>query len=282
MSEQNFDLVDTTLRDGEQTAGVIFSAEDKLRILKVMEETGIRWIEAGIPAMGGEEQSLLKEMLAMNLNANLIAWNRAVAEDVKSSLECGFSFIHVSVPISDINIRYKLQKDRNWVLSRLENTLRLIRSYGASVLIGAEDASRADKDFFLKVAELGYRYGAIRIRYADTVGCLNPFTTKEVFDYLVKRSFLPIEFHGHNDFGLAAANSLAAYLSGADYVSATVTGIGERAGNACLEELVLALDRLYGYDMKMKAAPLRKLTRLVEQASGHRIYQYRPAIGRMA
>lgn len=277
-----FDLVDTTLRDGEQTAGVAFSANHKLRILNAMKETGIRWIEAGIPAMGEEEQFLLKKMLARKGNTNLIAWNRAVTEDIKASLDCGFTFIHVSVPISDINIRYKLNKDRDWVLSRLEDMLKLIRSYGASILIGAEDASRADQDYFLKIADLGYRYGAIRIRYADTIGCLNPFTVKENFDYLVKRCSLPIEFHGHNDFGLAAANSLAAYRSGVAFVSATVTGIGERAGNACLEELVLALDKLYGYDLNISAAPMKKLTRLVAQASGHKIYGYRPAIGKMA
>ncbi len=277
----DFDLVDTTLRDGEQTAGVAFSFNDKLRILNAMEETGIRWIEAGIPAMGEEEQFLLREMLARKGNTNLIAWNRAVTEDVMASLDCGFSFIHISVPISDINIRYKLNKDRDWVFSRLENMLKLIHSYGASILIGAEDASRADQDYFLKIADLGYRYGAIRIRYADTVGCLNPFTVKKNLDYLVKRCPLPIEFHGHNDFGLAAANSLAAYRSGVAFVSATVTGIGERAGNACLEELVLALDKLYGYDLNMSAVPMKKLTRLVEHASGHKIYGYRPAIGKM-
>jgi|GEM_PF-3527634 len=261
-----FELVDTTLRDGEQTAGVVFGAEEKVEMVRLLNRIGIHWIEAGIPAMGAEEQVILKEMLKANRSAGMIAWNRADIGDVEKSIVCGFEYIHISLPVSDFHINYKLKKSREWVLSRLKEILKYTKSAGAKVLVGAEDASRSDNEFFLRYADTAAEGGAIRIRYADTIGCMEPFKVAETFQALVMRCPLPIEFHGHNDFGLAVANSVAAYQSGVPYVSVTSTGIGERAGNSCLEDFAGAMSAICRCPLHLNLAYLPRLTEIVRNA----------------
>lgn len=235
-------IVDTTLRDGEQAAGIVFSAPEKLAIAKALDDTGVQWIEAGVPAMGQEEQEAMKLILAAPLKATVFAWNRARSEDIMASVECGFSFLHISIPISDLHIYHKLKTSRERVLKQLEETVHLAKSFGCQVSIGAEDASRSSAEQFLQVAELAARLGALRIRYADTIGCLDPFKTYEQIAAVSKLCPIPIEFHGHNDFGLATANTLAACQAGSQYISTTIAGIGERAGNASMEEVIQALN----------------------------------------
>lgn len=266
MENVRFEFVDTTLRDGEQTAGIVFSSEEKLEMIRVLNRIGIGWIEAGIPAMGREEQEVLKEMLRVNQSAKMIAWNRAEIGDIAKSIACGFEYVHMSLPISDFHIHCKLRKSREWVLDRLREALQYARSEGVQLIVGAEDASRADREFFLKYADVAASNGAIRIRYADTVGCLEPFGAAEVFADLAGRCPLPIEFHGHNDFGLAVANSLAAYRSGLPCVSVTSAGIGERAGNACLEDLAGAVAHVCHKPPELHLEHLPALTSIVAGA----------------
>jgi len=273
MSEKQAILVDTTLRDGEQAAGVVFTAEDKLNIALALDETGISWIEAGTPAMGDEEQEAMQYLLSAPLKATLFSWNRAVKADIQASLDCGFSFLHISVPVSDFHIGQKLGKERAWVLARLRESMELIRSFGCSFSVGAEDASRADPEFFLQVADLAAGLGARRIRYADTIGCLDPFGTLQAMKYLLPLCPLPIEFHGHNDFGLATANTLAAFRAGVDFGSTTVLGLGERAGNADFAQVVKALKKFLACDAGIDGTKLGRLTKVVAKASG------RPAFG---
>ncbi len=261
-------MVDTTLRDGEQSAGLIFSAAEKAAIAKALDEAGVFAIEAGIPAMGKDEQFALREILAHNLKAQVIAWNRASREDIQASIDCGFVFIHISVPVSDLHINYKLKKSREWVLRELKDSLAYARSFGCRVFAGAEDASRADEGFFLRVAETAAAIGAERIRYADTVGCLEPFKTHEIMQRLKSRCALPIEVHLHNDFGLATANAVAAVQAGIGLVSVTVGGIGERAGNASLEQVMAALTNLHGVRTGIKRAKIPELAGIVSRACG--------------
>lgn len=277
-STEAFEIIDTTLRDGEQAAGVVFSAEEKIEIAIALDKAGINYIEAGIPAMGEKERNTLKTLLSLPLKANLIAWNRAEVKDIKLSIDCGFSNIHVSLPISDLHMHYKLRKNREWVLEQLKIVLQLVKSSGCTATVGAEDASRADTEFFLEFSDIASKYGAERIRYADTVGCLDPFNTYERMKELVNRASLPIEFHGHNDFGLATANTLSAFKAGSQFASVTLCGIGERAGNADLEELVNFLKIKEKYDCGINLEQLKALSDLVVKASGRNRFYYKEHI----
>lgn len=264
---QAVQLVDTTLRDGEQAAGVVFSTEEKINIALALDQAGVKWIEAGTPVMGPEEQEALRAILGLGLRATIIAWNRVVKEDIEASVACGFSFIHISAPVSDLHIKQKLRKSREWVLAELQQVLTLARSYGCQFSVGAEDASRADPEFFLRIAEIAGKFGACHIRYADTIGCLAPLFVHEKLRYLIGRCPLPIEFHGHNDFGLATANTLAAVKAGALLASTTVLGLGERAGNANMEQVVTALRRFGNYTTGIHVDKLPTLNELVGKAA---------------
>lgn len=259
-------VVDTTLRDGEQTAGLVFSIEEKVKIAKALDRAGIYAIEAGIPAMGPEEQEAMQAILSLGLKAQVIAWNRASLQDIRLAVNCGFSCIHISVPVSDLHIQYKLRKGREWVLETLKDSLEYARSFGCRVFAGAEDASRADPEFFLQVAEVASRAGAERIRYADTVGCMDPFRIYDCMSGLASRCALPIEVHLHNDFGLATANTVSSIRAGVSFVSVTVGGIGERAGNASLEKLVEVMSGLGNFDTGIDRRKIPGLTGLVQRA----------------
>ncbi|HEY3423676.1 MAG TPA: homocitrate synthase, partial [Negativicutes bacterium] len=232
-----------------------------------------------VPAMGEEEQEALKLILAAPLTAKVIAWNRAVKEDIMASIHCGFSFVHISVPVSDLHIQKKLCKSREWVIANLRESILLAQSYGCTVSVGAEDASRADLEFILQVADVAAKLGAIRIRYADTVGCLDPFTTHAMMSELLPRCPLPLEVHMHNDFGLATANTLAAVEAGVHLASTTIAGIGERAGNAAMEEVVSALHSLYDVTTGINVEAFKTLSELVMQASKRNIFPYKSIIG---
>lgn len=272
-------IVDTTLRDGEQSPGIVFSAQDKLMIATALDQAGVAFIEAGVPIMGEEEQEAMKLILSAPLNAKVIAWNRAFKKDILASVACGCSFVHISVPVSDLHIQQKINKSREWVIAQLKESIGLAISCGCTVTVGAEDASRADMEFFLQVADVAAKLGAIHIRYADTVGCLTPFAVQDIFQKLIPRCPLPIEVHMHNDFGLAAANTVVALNAGVALASTTVSGIGERAGNAGLEEVVTALHCLYGIDTGIDIGSFKSLSELVMECSNRSIYPYKPVVG---
>ena len=278
-STRTIEIVDTTLRDGEQSPGIVFSAPDKLMIATALDQAGVHWIEAGVPAMGEEEQEAMKLILSAPLKAKVIAWNRASRSDILASVACGFSFLHISVPVSDLHIEQKLNKSREWVLDQLEQSILLAKSFGCTVSVGAEDASRANREYFLQVAEVAAKMGAIRIRYADTVGCLHPVLVHDIFTDIAPRCPLPIEVHMHNDFGLANANTLVALHAGAVLASATIAGIGERAGNAALEEVVSGMQVIYDIHTDIDVGAFSSLGNLVMQICGRELFPYKPVVG---
>ncbi len=260
-------IVDSTLRDGEQAPGVVFNLQEKVTIAKLLDRLGVYQIEAGIPIMGEVEQAAIKAIAGLGLTNRVSTWNRLLLADIRASLDCGIRDLHISAPVSDIHISYKLAKSRQWVLDCLKRALRYAADYGCRVTVGAEDASRADESFLLELALLAREMGAERLRYCDTVGVMTPFALSLAIGRLQEKSGIEIEFHGHNDFGLATANSLTAVTAGVRYIDTTIGGLGERAGNASLEELAGALKGTCGIDLGLNKKLLRVLGRYVARGA---------------
>lgn len=272
-------IVDTTLRDGEQTAGVVFSNQEKLRIARLLDELGVHQIEAGIPVMGGDEQRAIKDIVRLGLNASIMGWNRAVISDIEASLACGVDAVAISISTSDIHIEHKLQTTREDVLARMVKATEFAKQSGVYISVNAEDASRSDMDFLIQFAKEAKRAGANRLRYCDTVGILEPFTTYERISNLIEKVGIDIEMHTHNDFGMATANALAGVKAGATHVGVTVNGLGERAGNAALEEVVMALKHLADTDLSFTTERFVEVSEYVARASGRILPAWKAIVG---
>jgi homocitrate synthase NifV len=280
---ENIIINDTTLRDGEQTAGIVFSADEKLLIAKMLDETGVDEIEAGIPIMGGDEKSAVKKINESGLNAKIIGWNRAMTEDIYASLDIGLKFIHVSVPISKIHIEYKLKKNFEYVKNNLINLLKILNKEGVKYSVGGEDSSRADLETIIEIMKIAENEGAYKFRYSDTVGILNPLKIYEdilKIKNVGKFKNILIEIHTHNDFGMAAANSIAALKAGADSVSGSISGIGERAGNCALEEVIGYLNFIESRKIKFDFIKAKKLAKFIAKITKRKIPVYKPIFGR--
>ncbi|MCL4425562.1 MAG: homocitrate synthase [Firmicutes bacterium] len=272
-------IVDTTLRDGEQTAGVVFAKSEKIRIAQMLDEVGVDQIEVGIPVMGGEEMEAVKAIARLGLRASLMAWNRAVVSDVEASLACGVDAVAISISTSDIHIQHKLKASRQWVLDATARAVELAKRNGLYVSANAEDASRTDPYFLAEFIRVARQAGADRIRYCDTVGILDPFRTCDLVKELIYTQGIDIEMHTHNDLGMATANALAGVRAGATYVGVTVNGLGERAGNAALEEVVMALKYTMDLDLGLDTRRFRELSEYVARASDREIPPGKAIVG---
>jgi homocitrate synthase NifV len=270
---------DTTLRDGEQTAGVVFANDEKIHIAKMLDKVGVHQIEAGIPAMGGDEKDAIKAITSLNLNCSILGWNRAVISDIDDSIECGVDAVAISISASDIHIEHKLRKSREWVLDSVKTSVEHAKKYNLYVSVNAEDASRADMEFLLQFARTARDLGADRMRYCDTLGILDPFETFMRVKTIIDIVGIDVEMHTHNDFGMAIANAIAGVKAGATYINTTINGLGERAGNAAFEEFVMALKYLENVDLGIDTRLFRGLSEYVAIASDRFIPTWKPIVG---
>lgn len=267
MQTKQLIIDDTTLRDGEQSAGVAFSLEEKLAIAQQLNKIGVPELEIGIPAMGAEERESIQAITQLNLQAHLVVWSRMRSDDLACCRGLKVQMVDLSMPVSDIQIDRKLGKNRDWVLQEIDRQVKNALNEGFEVCVGGEDASRADLDFLCRVSETAQKAGAHRFRFADTLGIMEPFGVRDHFTKLRQVTDLELEIHAHDDLGLATANTLAAILGGATHANTTVHGLGERAGNAALEEVVMGLHHLYQLDTGINLKNYQQLSDLVAAAA---------------
>ncbi|MDG3085017.1 homocitrate synthase [Vibrio hannami] len=271
---------DTTLRDGEQSPGVAFNTEEKLAIALNLESVGVQELEIGVPAMGEAEQETMSVIAASLTRAKTMGWCRMTDQDLNSASGLGLDWVDVSIPVSKQQIRSKLGFDSDKAyFAHGERYLKQAVELGVDVCVGMEDASRADLDFMLRLTELAQECGAKRVRFADTVGILDGDKTRSYISSLRANTDLQIEMHAHNDLGLATANTLAAIDAGATSINTTVVGLGERAGNAALEEVAVALSVLNKGFTGIDLQALPQLCQLVQNASGRPEWLQKAIVG---
>lgn len=260
-------ILDTTLRDGEQTPGVSLTLENKLLIARKLDTIGVDIIEAGSAITSEGERDSIRKIAKEGLNAEICSYCRIKKEDIDGALSCDVDSIHLVVPVSDLHIQQKLKKDRETVREMAVDMTEYAKSHGLIVELSGEDASRADLDYLKSVYNAGIDAGADRLCLCDTVGILTPERSYDIFkDLSTLRA--PISVHCHNDFGMATANTMAALRAGAKQAHVTINGIGERAGNTSLEEIVMVLESLYKYETRFDTTGLYSLSRLVSRLSG--------------
>ncbi|MEM3608908.1 MAG: 2-isopropylmalate synthase [Candidatus Bathyarchaeia archaeon] len=275
-------IFDTTLRDGEQTPGVSFTPEEKMEIALQLDRLGVDAIEAGFPSASEGELNAVKKLAKTGLNAEICALARVVKSDIDAAMACEVDSIHVFAPTSNVQIKYVLNETPEQVLKEIEESVRYVKAHGFVCEFSPMDATRTELNYLKKACVVAQEAGADRINVPDTVGIMNPPLMKRLIEDLRKVVKVPISVHCHNDFGLAVANSLAGVEGGATQVHVTVNGIGERAGNAALEEVVMALHMVYKKKTKINTKLLYETSRLVSRLTGITLQPNKAIVGENA
>ena len=279
----DFYVCDTTLRDGEQVAGIRYTPEQKVNIAKKLNDVGIDAIDAGFAATSVEERAAIKAICDLKLDMRIMSMCRVVKADVDAAIECGVDGVILFMPSSDIHIAAKFDGDitsnRNRLLQNSIDMIKYAKDKGLFVEFGVEDGTRTDRQVLLELFSRAEEVGADALGTTDTIGCLSPENTYKYIKYLVDNLNTPIGVHCHNDLGLATANTIAGLLAGGGYCSPTVNGYGERAGNAALEEVLVALNVLYNQDLKYDLKELNGLSKMVQDYSGINTSIFKPIVG---
>jgi isopropylmalate/homocitrate/citramalate synthase len=273
-------LYDTTLRDGEQSVGVVLTPEEKLEIARALDAAGADRIEAGFPRVSADDWRAVELVSQAGLRAEVWGFSRAVQADVEALVELGVRASVIESPISDGKLE-ALGVSRETMLERIRKAVAFAAGAGIDVAFFGVDSSRADLDFYRRAYEIAVEAGAREVVVVDTLGIATPeaaaFLVGQTVDWL--GSDVPVHWHGHNDFGLATAAAVAAVQAGATWVHGTVNGMGERAGNADLAEVAIALEALYGIPTRLRLERVRELACLVQERSGYDLAPWKPVTG---
>ncbi len=274
-------FIDTTLRDGEQAPGVVFNLAEKIRIAELLDDIGVPELEIGTPAMGANELNDIRTLCGIGFGFKTLSWCRANEHDIVCASQTGSSGVHLSFPVSPLLMQV-MDKSPEWVMTHLNKMIQFAASYFDYVTIGAQDASRAEPTFLNEIVSAAASFGASRVRLADTVGVLNPLSTTQLISNI--RSVepnIPLEIHAHNDLGMATANTLAAFMAGANCLSTTINGLGERAGNAPMEEVAMALQLSANVNCGLLTEKFQEASDYVSSVSNRIVSDSKPITGRL-
>ncbi|MDD3520625.1 MAG: homoaconitate hydratase [Actinomycetota bacterium] len=279
INQRKINIIDSTLRSGEQTAGVVFSKNEKIRIAKMLDEIGIPELEIGVPSISSLERETIKEILNLNLSSKIFGYLEAIPSNISYAKECGLKNIVITVFTSEGHIREKYKKSKNVLISRLKETIKEIKKNDIDFIISAEDGTRADLELLLQIINIAKSKGALRVRICDSVGAFDPFKTFLRINTILSSIDFPLEVHTKNSFGMATANGIAAIRGGASSVMTSINGLAEGTGNAALEEIVMALKYLENIDLGINTSRFREISEYVAKSSSRAIPVWKAIVG---
>lgn len=272
---------DSTLRDGEQAAGVFFSAQDKIEIAKMLDAAGIQFIEAGFPVVSKADQEAIEKIVGLGLKAKITCLSRAKAEDIELAAAIGVWGAILEVPVSQVRLKYQFGWTEDDAIKKILSACVIAKEKGLATYLFMIDSSRADLEFIERLLTTTVKEGVVdRISVVDTAGCITPAGMRYFAGKIRQMVDVPLEVHAHNDFGLGVANSLASIEAGVSSVAATLNGLGQRAGNAPLEEIAWSLEALYGVPTGLDMAKLYEVAVHVQELSGWSFPPNKPVVGK--